>query len=820
MTSSINEEEDNFLRFFKLVNGPGTEAVRIFFDSFFPNNTLDIILRREESNIRRNAKSWRLTGKQLDLMFPAVGKVTSKEFDITLLIGLIRNFVRTIGHVVYPTNKDWESLPDPKDIKKGDDLVRIKFLRNEMAHSGDDVLDTASFKSHWKNIKEAISRLSGARLDQRCIQLETMRLDNISEVREEIKSLKADMIEYFNELQIPGRDSHILEIGIWEEDNHTFVKTDAVDAIVHALQIGNCNCVPVIGSFGQGKSSLIQHVALRLRDEEGYVIIPCRNPMEIKLWYEKEKKQIFIVDDVFGERYLMTTKLESWQDYAKFLKSILSLGRTKVIASSALHIFNDANSKCQNNIFKDPIYMNKFPLTKVQKRDLLNMHIQSLEQSEIDSILALSDEDIAEHFPLLCAMYNTYRSTLSLKLGVYYFFCNRRRIHEEFLDSLNKHDEHSYKTILIFVLLNGKVSQIDNFKKEIIGRQEVKLNFLTEYLDIKKDTFYRCLENLTGTYIRKGGAMFLPINNRIFYMLLKFSARVSQQTIIQHLNSDLLFSHAHFTSIDLCVSDILIPVSHVNENLFFQRMLDVMKERQIFKAFNYHGMNNWQFRQKFIQFIKSENSGDNTRIAQILNTKYAAKTDGTLPLLPIQIASNRAWADMVQMLAAYVDVNFYGVVGFSALHAACVHGDIHTVKVLIDNKADVNKTANWGHFIYALDRYIQYQPPSKAKQIIDFSEKAEISPLLIACIFKHKSIVELLLKNGACLPTHIDIVNIETVPEFFRPVIRGMAPGSLLLNLASLNNDIDMFNLLKRYGAKYVVDIKVPSSYHVDIPLD
>lgn len=48
-----------------------------------------------------------------------VGKVTSKEFDITLLIGLIRNFVRTIGHVVYPTNKDWESLPDPKDIKKG-----------------------------------------------------------------------------------------------------------------------------------------------------------------------------------------------------------------------------------------------------------------------------------------------------------------------------------------------------------------------------------------------------------------------------------------------------------------------------------------------------------------------------------------------------------------------------------------------------------------------------------------------------------------------------------------------------------------------------
>lgn len=35
-----------------------------------------------------------------------------------------------------------------------------------------------------------------------------MRLDNISEVRKELKSLKADMIEYVNELRIPGRGMH------------------------------------------------------------------------------------------------------------------------------------------------------------------------------------------------------------------------------------------------------------------------------------------------------------------------------------------------------------------------------------------------------------------------------------------------------------------------------------------------------------------------------------------------------------------------------------------------------------------------------------
>lgn len=814
MASSISEEEDNFLRFFKLLKGPGTEAVRIFFDSFFPNNTLDIELRKEEINIRNNAIYWRITKKQLDLIFPSVGKATSKEFDITLLIGLIRHFLRTIGHVVEPTiKKKWDSLPDHKDIANGDDLVRIKFFRNEMVHSAEDKLDTATFKSNWKYVKEAISRLTGSRLDQRCIQLETMRLDNISEVRNEIKCLKADMMEYINELQISGRDSHILEIEMWEENNHKFVKTDAVSAIVDALQTRNS--VPVIGSFGQGKSTLIQHVALRLRDEEGYNIIPCRNPMEIKLWYEKEKNQIFIVDDVYGERYLMPTKFESWQDYEKFLNSILSLGRTKIIASSALHIFNDANSKCQNSIFQDPIYMNNFPLTNIQKRDLLNMHIQSFEQSDIDSLVALSDADIAEHFPLLCVMYNSYRSTLRFKLGVYYFFRNRRRIHEEFLENLIKHDEHSYKTILIFVLLNGKVCQIDNSKKESFGRLEESLTFLTKHLDIKIDTFYKCLDNLTGTCFKKSGAIFLPIYNCFFDTLLQFSARVSQQIIIQHLNSGLLFRHAHFTSIDLCDSNILIPVSPMHENLFFQRMLDVMTERQIFKAFDYHGMNNLQFRQKFIQFIKSP--GDNTRIKRILNTKDAAKTDGTLPMLPIQIASYRGWADMVEMLAEYVDVNFYGVVGFSALHAACVHGDIHTVQVLIDNKADVNKTANWGHVLYSLDRFTEFQRRSKAKVL---SEKAEISPLVLACITKQKSIVELLLQNGACWPTHIDILDIETLPLWMQPIFSTKSPGSLLLYLASANNDIDMYNLLKRYGAKCEVNVKFPSPDQVDIPLD
>lgn len=477
---------------------------------------------------------------------------------------------------------------------------------------------------------------------------------------------------------------------MWENENHKFVKTDAVDTIINALQIQNC--VTVIGSFGQGKSALIQHVSLRLRDEEGYTIIPCRNPFEIKTWYEKEKNLIFIVDDLYGERCLMPTKVESWQDYAKFLQMILKHGMVKIIASSRPHIFSDANSKCSNDVFQYVIDLKNTPLTNQQKLSMLKMRCQPLGESEIASILKLSDADVDEHFPLLCVLYNN--SVLRNTVGVFYFFCNRRCIHEDFISNLKKNDENSYNTILTFVLLKGKVIQREFLNEKRFQRQNVKLTTLTKCISIEKDTFYKCLQNLTGTYFKKSRTNFLPIHNTIFDTLLTISARVSQQFIIQYLSSGLLFRHSTFTSIDWLKTDILISISPVNEKLYFQRMFVELSKGKIIKVFRQQSMNNTEFRQKFIQFIRNESLKDDKLVKRILNTRDEAKKEGSLPMLPIQIASFKCWTDIVEMLVSYVDVNCCGIVGFSALHIACEKGHINTVRVLINNNANVNNTAN------------------------------------------------------------------------------------------------------------------------------
>lgn len=604
---------------------------------------------------------------------------------------------------------------------------------------------------------------------------------------------------------------------MWEDGHRKFVKTDAVDAIMNALQVEDC--VTVVGSFGQGKSFLLQHIAFQLRDKEGYQIIPCRDPKEIQTWYAREKKQIFVVDDIYGERTLLRSKLESWQDHARFIKMILTAGTVKIVASSRLYILNDANSKFKIDVFQNVIDLKTKPLSNMQKQELLKMHIPSIEESAIKSILEISDTDMEDHFPLLCLMYTRYRksSTLSNTLDIRDFFCNIKHIHEDFLDDLKKHDKKSYKTILLFVLLNGKVCREEFSNDNRFLSQEVKLTDLTKNIAINKCTFYKCLEKLTGTFFIKSRDMFLPMHTSILETLLTFCARVSQQTIIQHLKSSVLFRHSDFTDINSYTSGTLIVVNPENENLFFQRMLTELEKRKIFKVFDQHSMNNILFRQKFVDFIRSESSKNHQLVKRILNTKDEAKMEGTVPMLPIQIASYRGWAVMVEMLVAYVDVNFYGIVGFSALHAACVLGEINTIQVLINSGADVNKTAKIGHVLSVFNRHFGLQLCSPINQFKGLSEKAEMSPIYLAVAYQHTSVVKLLLENGANMHTGDNLIDTDIAPSFIQSLSRNKHCGFHLLLRALKNGDKDTIKILLDNGAKLVINLQCPP---LDIPLD
>ena len=73
-------------------------------------------------------------------------KPSSKDFDITLMICLLRNLIPHIAIM--------DRLPSATDTTVGADLSRIKYYRNIIVHC-DSVADT-EFESYWKDVTQVI----------------------------------------------------------------------------------------------------------------------------------------------------------------------------------------------------------------------------------------------------------------------------------------------------------------------------------------------------------------------------------------------------------------------------------------------------------------------------------------------------------------------------------------------------------------------------------------------------------------------------------------------------------------------------------------
>ena len=74
-SNRTSEEEDNFIRMFKLVTGVGTEAVRCKFDHLFPRNNLAATLIKEEPTLKTLHYQRRINAKQMTLLPPSCGKI-------------------------------------------------------------------------------------------------------------------------------------------------------------------------------------------------------------------------------------------------------------------------------------------------------------------------------------------------------------------------------------------------------------------------------------------------------------------------------------------------------------------------------------------------------------------------------------------------------------------------------------------------------------------------------------------------------------------------------------------------------------------------
>ena len=182
----------NYARLCRLLVDGGTEALRYTFDKIHSPANLFNVLKAgsaEHSTLQPlkrkriiNATQW---GK---LYLPRPSSVTSKDFDVALLMVLLRN----ICGMTAPST-GWDSLPPASDTSVEANIARVKYYRNSVyGHAKQASVDDPTFNSLWQDISAALIALGVDAAAIRKLKTETMDPDTETHYRELLKEWKKD----------------------------------------------------------------------------------------------------------------------------------------------------------------------------------------------------------------------------------------------------------------------------------------------------------------------------------------------------------------------------------------------------------------------------------------------------------------------------------------------------------------------------------------------------------------------------------------------------------------------------------------------------
>ena len=262
MASSVpifrsTKETTNYARLCRLLVDVGSQVLRQKFDSICPPATLNSYLSSPAvQTTLRTLKARRvLNPSQWDKLYPPVGtvSVSSRDFDITLLMVLLRN----ICGLTTPAS-GWDCLPPATDLTPEADIARIKWYRNTVyGHASHASVDDATFASCWTDIKATLVRLGGATYGPAIDLLQNAGMDPVIEehyknllkqwkVDEHINDTLSKVVEKLDELKAalpqPAEKSMLSENGkLWP-------KYDALN-LSNTIDVSDWQCIINVRSW-------------------------------------------------------------------------------------------------------------------------------------------------------------------------------------------------------------------------------------------------------------------------------------------------------------------------------------------------------------------------------------------------------------------------------------------------------------------------------------------------------------------------------------------------------------------------------------------
>ena len=148
------KETTNFSRLCRLLVDVGSQALRDKFNSIHPPPGLHGVLTKPPAHLKLQTlrKERILNSTQWAKLYPPTSSISSDDFDVTLLMLLLRNICG-----LTPPATGWDSLPPATDTSAEANIARLKYYRNQVyGHANHASVDDPTFHSYWQDISNAL----------------------------------------------------------------------------------------------------------------------------------------------------------------------------------------------------------------------------------------------------------------------------------------------------------------------------------------------------------------------------------------------------------------------------------------------------------------------------------------------------------------------------------------------------------------------------------------------------------------------------------------------------------------------------------------
>ena len=123
-TTPSTKETTNYARLCRVLVDVGTCALRDCFDAICAPPTLHTFLAASQPTLKSLRSRRIITATQWGKLFPVIpASVSSKHFDITLLMPLLRNICG-----LTPPVTGWDVLPAATNLSCEADIARVKYF--------------------------------------------------------------------------------------------------------------------------------------------------------------------------------------------------------------------------------------------------------------------------------------------------------------------------------------------------------------------------------------------------------------------------------------------------------------------------------------------------------------------------------------------------------------------------------------------------------------------------------------------------------------------------------------------------------------------